>query len=254
MEVQLEATRAALELRMDNARHESRECDTRLELLREANEDQRDLLTRRETERAEWLEEKAQLLSSTADLQASVDDLAGALEATAVYQEEAERRVEQYRELEILLADRLVAGDIDFGIRSGHVAVWIDTDMLFGSSARQMSKRGQDTLEAVARAMRELKGLRLEVVALTDDEGTSEDDSADTLELTTARALTVVRVLGQAGIPLQQMVAAGHADHLAAAGDLPPKRVEIRIKPDYGYLPGVRELEGLAEGAELEGT
>ena len=59
---------------------------------------------------------------------------------------------------------------------------------------------------------------------------------------------------GRVGEGCQLCVAAGHADHLAAAGDLPPKRVEIRIKPDYGYLPGVRELEGLAEGAELEGT
>ncbi|MFT4622342.1 MAG: flagellar motor protein MotB [Myxococcota bacterium] len=232
---------------MARARAATRECDERNSLLEEANVDQRDLIARRDEERAAWLEEKAALLSSTADLRSSVDEMATALEAVAVYQDEAERRLAQAEEVRRLLGPLIAAGQLTLGVRDGHAVVDLNTDTLFGGSARQMSKRGRATVESLGRALSTIRGLQLEIVGHTDDTPPEEGEEAvDKLELTTVRAVTMAHVLAEAGFPLNRLVASGHADHRpTGAADRGNRRMEVRLVPDYGYLPGAPELEAL---------
>jgi flagellar motor protein MotB len=109
-----------------------------------------------------------------------------------------------------------------------------------------MSQRGTEVVAALAQALSKLRGLQIEVVGHTDDAPDATGEVVDKLELTTIRALTVVQVMAEAGFPMQHMVAAGHADHRATGNEAPDRRMEIRLTPDYQYLPGSRELEALA--------
>ncbi len=247
MQVQLEATRVALELRMENSRVERRACDERLDLSLEANGELRADLVQRDEEREAMLEEQVRYLSNTANLSASIDEMAQALSISVVYESEAKRTMARYEEIGSALGVLLDEDAVSFGIHGGHIVIDLDGDALFGGSIRQMSKRGQETVRGVGRALAVVRGLELVVAGHTGQELPDGAEDNTPLEVSMARAGAVHDLLRSAGVADARLSVAAHGPRAPGMESTArqTRRVTLRVVPDYDYLPGARELEML---------
>jgi chemotaxis protein MotB len=254
-DVQLAATQAALEARMDKSRKEIVDCEERIELLREHNQEQKQMIAKRDSDREALLSEKAALLSEEEGLRASVAELTVGLARLALFDEEASLRVETFHAVVTALKRAHIGASVD--LRRGELVVVLPTDTMFGGSAEQMSKRAQSDLAQLAAALQSVPRLFLTVVAHTDTTPLESELVESALELTVHRAHTVAAALIAAGVSPIRVSASGRG----AAQPYDPgngedahaanRRIEIVIVPDYRSLPGTQQLEDLIRGVEL---
>jgi outer membrane protein OmpA-like peptidoglycan-associated protein len=136
--------------------------------------------------------------------------LAEDLEASRAEADEATARLET---LESALAGPLAAGLIT--LVDGRIG--IRGSVLFDLSSAELRPAGRRLLRQLAPPIRtylERHQLAIMVSGFTDDLALRpEGDFADNWELSTERALTVTRELVAAGIPPEQLVAAGFGEH-----------------------------------------
>ena len=122
----------------------------------------------------------------------------------------------------------------------GQMTVLLKDKILFASGSARVGGPGQEALRKVAEALRNVQGRIIRVEGHTDDLPTDPKGPFPTnWELSVARAVNVVRFLGEkGGVPSGRLVAAGHSDTRPVASNATPKgrarnrRIEILLIPD----------------------
>ncbi len=156
---------------------------------------------------------------------ASLAEQKGALEAKS----------KQYEQLAGQLQSQIKAGQIEISELRGRMTVKLKDKVLFPSGSAKLNKDGQAALDAVAGVFKDMQGKNVIVAGYTDDVPTSGGLYKDNWELSSARAISVVRYLAAKGVPSPMLGAAGFSQFRPIAPNDSPanrslnRRIEIAL-------------------------
>jgi len=194
----------------------------------------------------------AALDKKVTDLQAQNDTLTksttqlteekGALETRS---KELEAKSKQYEELASSLKDQIQSGQVEISELKGRMMVKLKDKVVFSSGSTAINKQGLTALDAVAKAFHDLKGKTVVVAGYTDNVPTgSKGRFKDNWDLSTERAVAVVRYLQSKGVDPKMLGAAGFSEYRplapndTAAGRSQNRRIEIALTA-ADYTPPV---------------
>jgi chemotaxis protein MotB len=173
---------------------------------------------------------KSRLESAKADLEKrSVD-----LEKRSV---ELEKKSAEYEKMASALKRQIEDGRIELTELRGKMTVKMKDKILFSSGSARIGKDGQEALRAIAEVLAGVKDKVVRVEGHTDNVPLGRGAFATNWELSTARALAVVRLLQDAGVEPARLAAAGYGEFQPIASNETPggrsenRRIEIVLAP-----------------------
>ena len=198
--------------------------------------------------------EKAELESSLANsdaerraLRKRVDELAELnkelsrnTEKLEAAKEALEKKSSEYESLAKSLKEEIKTGKIELSELKGRMVVKMKDKILFSSGSTKLNKEGLEALEKVAQALKDVEGKLIRVEGHTDNVPLPADgktEFASNWELSTTRALVVVKLLQEQGVPPTMLSALGYgeyqpiASNQTAEGRSLNRRIEIVLAP-----------------------
>jgi chemotaxis protein MotB len=189
------------------------------------------------------------------DLEAKVADLEGKLAASHTSLAAVEQKSSQYEQLNKSLQSQISAGQIELSELKGKMTVKLKDKILFPSGSARIGKEGQEALDAVAAAFKDLKGKNVIVSGYTDDVPIGKASGyKDNWDLSAARAAAVVRYLESKGVDPAMLGLAGYSQYRPLASNDSPegrsqnRRIEIALTA-ADYTPPEVDVAKPAEPA-----
>jgi len=213
-----------------------------------------------ETKKATGLEQQSGEVAK--NLNATKDELTQLRAQKA----EADKRMAAIEDIQKQFAKMIDTGQLQVAARHGALVVSLPSEVLFPSGSSELSKQGEYAVVEVAAVLKKFADRRYLVVGHTDNQdfakpkaGTAAADACvpkDNWQLSTARALTVTRVMVTAGMDPKNLIPAGEGDHdpvaanSSADGRQKNRRIEIVLLPAISELPPLpASLTGAGSGA-----
>ncbi len=228
------------------------EHDSTVSTLAQRDKDMQDLKLAFEKEKANAAKLAAKLSELEAaygKTQSDKSALEGALAELKKRKEESEARVAEFKSLLEKFKSLIDAGKLKVRIKEGRMVVELATDILFGSGSASLSKEGKAAIAEVAELLKSIEGRKFQVEGHTDDVPIKGGGWKSNWELASARALTVLHTMVDAGLPPDRVSAASFGDSRPAKPNDTPenkaanRRIEIVVVPDLSSLPGFDELQ-----------
>jgi len=189
---------------------------------------------------------ETQLTQSSSGL----NDCKGELTSARAGKAETDKRLAAVVDFQKKFSDMVGSGKLKVAGRRGSLILELPSEVLFPSGSADLSKSGELNVLQVGLILKEMPDRRFLVVGHTDSAPLNGSIYKDNWELSTARALTVVRFLVQAGMKAQNLIPAGEGEHDPIAsnatgdGRARNRRIEIIL------LPAITELPPLPPGLE----
>jgi len=175
------------------------------------------------------------------------------LTALRAQKAEADKRMAAIEDIRKQFAKMIDTGQLRVTARRGQLVLSLPSEVLFPTGSSDLSKQGEYAVVEVAAVLKKLPDRRFLVVGHTDNQdfvkpkdapaGSAACAPADNWQLSTARALTVTRVLVTAGMKAENIVPSGVgandpvADNGTPAGRQKNRRIEIALLPALEELP-----------------
>src|SRR5579863_9083863 len=167
------------------------------------------------------------------------------MEALRKAHAQAEQRNELYRGLVTKLRDAITAGTLAVQVRKGKMLVKLGDQVLFDPGQVTLKTDGKTALHGVAQALKEIPDHDFLVAGHTDNQPIKNSPFASNWDLSTARAVTVVRFLQSEGVDPRHLAAAGYSEFDAVADNADAtargqnRRIEIVVMPRIDELPQI---------------
>jgi chemotaxis protein MotB len=180
--------------------------------------------------------ELAQAQQRVKELQAQVDQLSASTQKLESAKAALEQKSSEYEKMAAALRGQIDAGRVELTELRGKMTVKMKDKILFSSGSATIAKEGKEALAAVAEVLRGLDGKVIRVEGHTDDVPLGRGAYTN-WELSTARALAVVRFLQDRGVDPKRLAAAGYGEHQPVAPNDTPegrsqnRRIEIVLAP-----------------------
>jgi chemotaxis protein MotB len=188
-----------------------------------------------------------QNLEFTKNLNATKDELA----ALRAQKAESDKRVAAIEDIRKQFAKMIDTGQLRVSSRRGQLVLSLPSEVLFPTGSAELSKPGEYAVVEVGAVLKRFPDRRFLVVGHTDnqdyvkpkDGATGPCVIADNWQLSTARALTVTKVLVTAGMAATALIPAGVGAHdpiannSSAEGRQRNRRIEIALLPAVNELP-----------------
>jgi chemotaxis protein MotB len=187
------------------------------------------------------------LVSEKGSLAKALADTRARLEELRKQQAAAEARAAQFKDLLARFQKMIDAGQLKVVMRGGRMLLELPNDVLFDSGKAELKDVGRRTLAEVGRVLKALPDRRLQVAGHTDNVKIQTARFPSNWELSTARAVEVVKLLVDEGLDPKSLSAAGYGEFAPAAGNdteggrAHNRRIEIALVPNLDELP---RLEG----------
>jgi chemotaxis protein MotB len=129
--------------------------------------------------------------------------------------------------------------------------VELPNDVLFPPGSARIASEGRTTLASIASALASLEGREILVSGHTDATPIHNEEFDDNWSLGAARAISVVQILIEEGVPPDRVGAASYGSNRPLDSNKTPegrranRRIEITILPD---LAVIEEVQGEVEG------
>jgi chemotaxis protein MotB len=196
------------------------------------------------------------VLADRGTLSKALDDAKARLEELRKAQAAAESRTQLFQDLGRRFQALVQAGQLRVESRAGRLVVSVKGDLLFDAGKAELRSAGKGALMEIARALETAPpgaSRRFLVTASVDDEPVKSKHFDTSWDLTTARAVTVVKYLVSLGVPANSLVAAGAGafDPLAPNDSTEARAKNRRV--EIGVLPGSEEAAP-APGSAPPGT
>ncbi|MGZ3408037.1 MAG: OmpA family protein [Polyangia bacterium] len=196
-------------------------------------------------EREERDDDIARLRADAAKLASNLQATQHEMDALRRAHAQAEQRNELYRTLVSRLRDAIGAGTLAVEVRKGKMLVKLGDTILFDPGQATLKSDGQRALRQVAQALKEIAERDFLVAGHTDNRPIKNSPYASNWELSTARAVTVVRFLQSEGVDPRRLAAAGYsefdalADNDTADSRALNRRIEVVVMPRINELPQI---------------
>ena len=205
-------------------------------------------------------QEKADSDKRIADLEGRIKELEGQqgaldektkaeLEELRKQKEAADARSKLFDDFVRKFKSMIDAGKLDITTRRGQIVLALATDVLFDPGKTEIKPEGKTALAEVAAALRTVPGRRFQVAGHTDTLPIHTKEFASNWELSTARAVSVVKLLVKEGVRAEALSAAGYAEFDPAQSNASDKgraknrRIEIVLVPNIEELVKMPELK-----------
>jgi chemotaxis protein MotB len=181
-----------------------------------------------------------------AQSQAITDEQKSELEEAKHAVEEAQERGKLLTDLETKFKKMIDAGRLKVTVRHGRAVLQLHNDVLFDVGEADVKPAGKQGLAEVAAALRGVGSKRFQVAGHTDNEPittATKKKFPTNWELSTARAIAVVKLLVADGVDAGTLSAAGYgpydpiAPNAAPDGQAKNRRIEITLVPHVPQLP-----------------
>ena len=183
---------------------------------------------------AELAGTKAELSATSAELTATNEEV----EKLRRLREEAEKEAAQFRALASKLKAMIDAGQLEVVMRDGRINLKLPDNILFPSGSRLLKKGGREALAQVAEALKSVQDRDFLIAGHTDNVPVKRGGRVkDNWQLSTERAVEVVRLMVKSGVASEQLVAAGYGEYDPIAendtkeGRAKNRRLEIVLMP-----------------------
>ena len=186
------------------------------------------------------LAEKGTLASALAEAKARLEELRKAQAA-------ADARAALFRQLALRFQKMIDSGQLKIKLRDGRMVIELANDVLFDSGQTVVKPEGQKAIAQVASVLRTIGGRHFQVAGHTDNVPIETAHFRSNWDLSTARAVEVVRILIKDGIKPELVSAAGYGEFdPVAPNDTPAsrsknRRIEITLQPNIDELVAVPE-------------
>jgi chemotaxis protein MotB len=182
------------------------------------------------------------------DLNASKEELT----ALRAQKAETDKRMAAVDEFRKQFAKLIDAGQLRVVARRGALVLSLPSEVLFPTGSADLSKQGEYAVVEVGAVLKKFPDRRFLVVGHTDNQDFVKPKNepanpvcvpTDNWQLSTARALTVTRVLVTAGMDAKNLVPAGVgandpiASNTSSEGRQKNRRIEIALLPAINELP-----------------
>jgi chemotaxis protein MotB len=184
--------------------------------------------------------EKGSLSKALAETKARLEELRR-------QQAAAEARAAQFRELAARFQKLVDAGQLKVTMRHGRMVLELPNDVLFDSGRTDIKEVGKKTIAEIAGVLRTMPDRRFQVAGHTDNVQIHTPRFPSNWELSTARAVEVVKLLVDAGMDSRNLSAAGYGEFSPLESNDTPdgraknRRIEITLLPNLDELVGVPE-------------
>lgn len=188
------------------------------------------------------------LVAQKGTLSQALNDTKARLEELRIAQAAATKRAELFKNLLLKFKNMIDAGDLKIVLRDGRMTLQLRNDVLFDSGQVTVKQTGKDALTEVAGILVTLEDRELQVAGHTDNVPISTARFPSNWELSTARAVEVVKYLVNAGVKPQLLSAAGYGEYDpveandTTEGKAKNRRIEITLQPNIGELVSVPDI------------
>ena len=162
----------------------------------------------------------------------------------------AEERTAKLRALLGRFQALIKSGRVKVTIRDGRMVVVLESAVLFDSGKTLIKPEGKKALSEITQVLKTMTDRQYQVAGHTDDTPVRGGPFRSNWELSTARAVEVVKLMQSLGLPTRQLSAAGYGEHspvkpnTTLANKTENRRIEIVLQPKLDELPN---LEGVFE-------
>lgn len=182
------------------------------------------------------------LLTEKGDLSKALQDSKDRLEELRKAQAAAQKRADLFRSLALKFKKMIDAGDLKIVLRDGRMVLQLRNEVLFDPGRVDIKPAGKDALKEVATILATLDERKLQVAGHTDNVPISTGRFPSNWELSTARAVNVVKYLVEEGVQPAELSAAGYSEYDPVAsneakdGKAKNRRIEIVLQPNIAEL------------------
>ncbi|HXN33972.1 MAG TPA: OmpA family protein [Polyangiaceae bacterium] len=188
------------------------------------------------------LQEKGTLSKALDDAKARLDELRKAQAA-------AEARAQLFQQFVQKLKKMIDAGQLKVGTRAGRLVIALPNDVLFDSGQTAIKPAGKEALGQLARVLVTVRGRAFQVGGHTDNVPIQTARFPSNWELSTARAVEVVKLLIAQNEDPHALSASGYGEFDPIASNDSPegraknRRIELTLQPNLDELvaaPAIR--------------
>lgn len=164
------------------------------------------------------------------------------LQALAAIEQEVRQRNQIYEEVLGRFRSLIDAGRMSVAIDRGRMVIQLPQDILFESGSATLGTEGAQTLGEVAEVLTDIDERSFQVEGHTDNVPIATSRFPSNWELSTARALSVVRLLVERGVPAGSLSGAGYGEFHPIADNSEPdgrrhnRRIEIVMLPNLDVI------------------
>jgi len=154
------------------------------------------------------------------------------LEALRSIEAEVRERNQIYEDVLARFRSLISGGQLAVSIVRGRMVIQLPQDVLFASGSATLGAEGRSTLTQVGTVLAELDDRTFQVEGHTDNVPISTSQFPSNWELSSARALSVVRVLIESGVNPENLSGAGYGEYqpVASNDDRDGRRLNRRIE------------------------
>jgi chemotaxis protein MotB len=159
--------------------------------------------------------------------------------------DEAQERAKLLTDLQTKFKRMIDAGHLKVTTRHGRVVLQLHNDVLFDTGEADVKPDGKTALTEIAATLRTVGGKRFQVAGHTDTQPITTDKKKEfptNWELSTARAIAVVKFLVTQGVDPSELSAAGYGPYDPVSPNSSPdsmaknRRIEITLVPNVADL------------------
>ena len=183
-----------------------------------------------------------QMLQEKGTLSKALDDAKTRLEELRKAQAAAEARAQLFQQFVQKFKKMIDAGQLKIATRNGRLVLQLSNDVLFDSGQTVLKPAGKDALVQIAQVLKTVAGRKFQVAGHTDDVPIQNAHFPSNWELSTVRAVEVVKLLVAKGVDPKSLSAAGYGEFdPVGTNDLPDgraknRRIEITLQPNLDEL------------------
>ena len=191
------------------------------------------------------IEKEARIAKLLAEMKDNEQEVEEELLKLRSQRDQAEKRLSSYRELYDRFRALVDTGKLDVAFRNGQMVIKMPSGILFASGDAKLSKGGKAALGEVLAILLEFKDRRFQVAGHTDNVRIRGRRFKNNWHLSSARAISVVEFMIEAGFAAQSLAATGFGqfdpigDNATDEGRALNRRIEIILVPDLSELPNL---------------
>ncbi len=222
----------------------------------QSNSELQSKLDQMNSENKKMASKLAELGQNVEALLGQKSELASDLEATRqreaklrAEQEAQKKRMAQYRKVIKQFQELVDSGKLKIRIVDGQMVVQMASSILFETGKASLSEEGKAALTELAGILATIPDRKFQIAGHTDNVPINSKKFPSNWELSSARAVNVVKYLQENGVDPRNVSAAGYAEYRPSeTNDTPEgkaanRRIEITLLPNLNELPDLSDLE-----------
>jgi chemotaxis protein MotB len=158
----------------------------------------------------------------------------------------AEKRIAAYKQLQAKFRELVSTGKLEVLFRNGQMVLKLPSGILFPSASAKLSEEGLAALAEIMGVLDQFKTRRFVIAGHTDNlpiKGSKE--FKNNWYLSTARAISVLLFMVDAGFPAKNVAAAGYGEFDPIAPNDTPANRELNRRIEIILVPNLEELPSL---------